>query len=418
MIVIGIDPAKQRVHAHHGPADAHVAVPLPQPVNCLVDLLPLVPPPVIRIQGELLLRGLHQTGAPDADAPHRPGPVIAPLEQGHPNLRHFLAGAGRAGQLLLPAIGAELRVADRDLHHGAAGGQFPHPGTDALCQQQQHQLYIGLVHEIPGRGGAVANGFDVGDVPAALDRGNVPAIGEHMQDDPHFPQPPLQELHRALRQVSDGADPHGPELAAGGRADVQQVLHRQRIDDLFVIVLFDPGDSIRFSVVAAQLGCHLIVCHANAGRDAQLFLDAAADLPGDGHGGAVQAHAPRHVQPALIQAEGLHLVGVVLIDLPGIAADPDVLRHIRRQDHQIRTDLFGLPDGHAGFDPAWLCHIVGGEHDPVPLFLAAADSDRLSPQLRVALDLHGCVKSVDIAVQNIPHQFTPPKKESRTLAYF
>ena len=108
MIVIGIDPAQQRVHAHHSPADAHVAVPLPQPVHRRVDLLPLVPPLVIRIQGELLLRGLHQAGAPDTDAPDRPGPVIAPPEQRHPDLRQFLAGAGRAGQLLLPAIGAEL----------------------------------------------------------------------------------------------------------------------------------------------------------------------------------------------------------------------------------------------------------------------------------------------------------------------
>ena len=217
------------------------------------------------------------------------------------------------GQLLLPAIGAELRIPNRDLHHSTAGGQLPHPGTDALCQQQQHQLHIGLVQEIPGRGDAVANGFDVGDVICPLNRRHIPAIGEHMQDDPHFPQPPLQELHRALRQTPDGTDPHGPELAAGGRADVQQVLHRQGVDDLFIVVSLDPGNCIRFSVVAAQLGCHLIVCHANAGRDAQLFLDAAADLLGDGHWGAVQAHAPRHVQPALIQAEGLHLIGVVLM---------------------------------------------------------------------------------------------------------
>ena len=241
----------------------------------------------------------------------------------------------------------------------------------------------------------------------ALDRRHIPAIGEHMQDAPHFPQPTLQKLHWALCQVSDGADPHGPELPAGGRADVQQVLHRQRVDNSLVVICLNSGDGVRLPVVAAQLCCDLVVGDPDAGRDAQLRFDAIADLLGDGHRGAVQAHAPRHVQPALVQTEWLHLIGVILIDLPGIAADPDVFRHIRRQDHQIRADLSGLPDGHARFDPSWLCHIVGSQDNSVPLLLAAADGNRLSPEFRMPLDFHRCVKGVHIAMQNMAHFYTP-----------
>ena len=49
--------------------------------------------------------------------------------------------------------------------------------------------------------------------------------------------------------------------------------------------------------------------------DAQLELDAVADLLRHRHGGTEQPHAACHVQPVFVQAEGLDLVGVVLVDV-------------------------------------------------------------------------------------------------------
>src|SRR5699024_3888416 len=114
------------------------------------------------------------------------------------------------------------------------------------------------------------------------------------------------------------------------------------------------------------------VRYADAGRNTQFKLDPVTDLPRDGHRISEESYTARHVQPVLVQAEGLYLVGVVLVDLPGYAADTDILVHVRREDHQIGTPLPGLPDGHARFHAIGLGDIICGEHNPVPLLLAAA----------------------------------------------
>ena len=57
---------------------------------------------------------------------------------------------------------------------------------------------------------------------------------------------------------------------AANRNRLEQVLHRQRIDNLLIVVAPDAGDGVRLFVVAAQLGGDLFVRHPNAGGDAQL----------------------------------------------------------------------------------------------------------------------------------------------------
>ena len=231
-----------------------------------------------------------------------------------------------------------------------------------------------------------------------LHRGDIPPLCEHTEDQSHFPKAPLQHILRALRQPADGVDPNGPQFFGGGRPHIEQVLHRQGVDDLLVVILLDPGDGVRLFVVAPQFGGDLVVGHADAGRDAQFRLDPAADLPGDGHGGAVQPHAARHIQPVLIQAKRLHLVGVVLVDLSGIAADANILVHVGGQGNKLGATLFCLPDGHAGFDAVGLGDIIRGEYDAVPLLLAPTHRQRRVPQFRVALHLDAGVEAVHITV--------------------
>ena len=97
--------------------------------------------------------------------------MVIPAEQFQTHLRQLLAGAGGGRQFPLPEHGAQFRVPDIDLHHRAAGCQFPHPGADAFGQQEQHQLYIAFRYQVTGRGGAVADGRDIWNMMRLLYRG-------------------------------------------------------------------------------------------------------------------------------------------------------------------------------------------------------------------------------------------------------
>ena len=92
-----------------------------------------------------------------------------------------------------------------------------------------------------------------------LHRRIVTTVGEHMKDRAHFPQLVCQDIHRTLSKPSYGADADGAQFSAGSRPHIEKVLHRQRIDDLLVIVRLDPGNGIRLLVVAAQLRRDLVV---------------------------------------------------------------------------------------------------------------------------------------------------------------
>jgi hypothetical protein len=122
-------------------------------------------------------------------------------------------------------------------------------------------------------------------------------------------------------------------------------------------------------------------------------IDYVADLPRHSHRGAEQPHAACHVQPVFVQAEGLDLVGVVLVDVPGQSADADILPHIRGEHHQVGTALLRLPDGHPRLNSERLSGVAGREDDAMAVLLAAAHRHGFVPQLRAALHLNGGIES-------------------------
>ena len=126
----------------------------------------------------------------------------------------------------------------------------------------------------------------------------------------------MEELQAGAGQIPDGPHAVPGQLAGGGRADVEQVGDGQGPDHVPVIAFGDDRGGVRFFVVAAQLGEHLVEGHPDGGGELQLPPDTGADLVGDGRAGAEQAHAAADVQPALVQPEGLHPVGVAHVDLP------------------------------------------------------------------------------------------------------
>ena len=206
-------------------------------------------------------------------------------------------------QLPLPEHGAQFRVPDIDLHHRAAGCQFPHPGADAFGQQEQHEFDIFLIFQISGCGCGVAHRLDIGDMIRSLDRGYIQTSCERAEYQTHLAKAALQHILRTFGQPADGADPDGPQFFGGGRPHIEQILHRQGIDNFFVVAFRDLGNGVWLFVVTAQFGGDLVVGNPNAGRDPQLELDPIADLSGDGHGGTIQPHAARHIKPAFIQTK-------------------------------------------------------------------------------------------------------------------
>ena len=57
----------------------------------------------------------------------------------------------------------------------------------------------------------------------------------------------------------------------------------------------------------------------------------------------------------------------------------DILCHVRRQNHQVRAALPGLPNRHSRFDATGFRNIVGRQYDAMAVFLAAADRQWFIP---------------------------------------
>ena len=127
------------------------------------------------------------------------------------------------------------------------------------------------------------------------------------------------------------------------------------------------------------------------------------DLIGDGHRiSTEEMHAAGDIQPALVDAEGLHQVGVLPVDgvdPPGILAVKMVMG---RQQNQGGALLLGLPDGLGGLDAVFLGVLVLGQDDAVAGGGIAADGHRQIQQLRMAQQLHRGEKAVQITVQDHP----------------
>ena len=318
--------------------------------------------------------------------------------------RNLRAGTCRLAQLTLARKAVELAVADIDPHHHAAHSDLSQPQRHALGEQIEHDPHVLVVQKIARRGAAVPHRFDRLHMVARPYRRRVKPQCKGLEREPHLPEPTRKPVFIALGKLSDGIDANAPQLGGRRRSDIEQILHRQRIDDLTVVIGHDACDSVRLFVIRAQLCGDLVVCHANADRDPQLKLHALADLLRNLHRRAEQLPAPRNIQPRLIQAERLDEVGVGIEYLPQHDADPHIFGVIRRHDDKLRAGLFRLPYCLPRLHAALLGRIARGQHDPVPLLLITANGDRPATQLRCALLLYGCVKGVGVHMQYLtPH---------------
>lgn len=126
-------------------------------------------------------------------------------------------------------------------------------------------------------------------------------------------------------------------------------------------------------------------------------------LVGQGPGvAAEEVQGAGDVQPALVDTEGLHQVGVFLIDPVDPVGEVPVLAVVGGEEDQVGALPPGLPDGLGGLDLEGLGGLVLGQDDAVAALRIAAHRHRQMAQLWVVQQLHRGVKAVQIAVKNDP----------------
>ena len=143
-------------------------------------------------------------------------------------------------------------------------------------------------------------------------------------------------------------------------------------------------------------------------RQAQLLLHRPADLLGNLLPVAKEPLAAVDVQPALVQAEGLHLVGEAVVDFLGHAGILQVPLPVGRHQLQTWALAHGLPDGLRRLDAHALCQHVFGQDDAVAALLVPGHSHGHVLVLRREQCLHRGVEVVHVHVQDAVFQKCHP----------
>lgn len=95
-----------------------------------------------------------------------------------------------------------------------------------------------------------------------------------------------------------------------------------------------------------------------------------------------------NVQPAFVDAERLHQIGVLIIDCvdpPGVFV---ISLMVGRQQNQVRAFLPGLPDRFRRLNAVFFCRVILRQDDAVAGGRIAADGGRNVFQLRVGQQFH------------------------------
>ena len=165
----------------------------------------------------------------------------------------------------------------------------------------------------------------------------------------------------------------------------------------------DDGGGIGLAVVTAQLGKDLVEADAHGEGEPQLPPHPRPDRVGDSSGvPAEEVHAAGDIQPALVDTEGLHQVGVLPVDVVHQPGELSIELMVGREEHQVRTLLPCLPNGFRSFDAKALGGFVFRQNDALPACRVAADGHRPFPQVRPGEELHRGVEAVEVTVQDGP----------------
>ena len=253
---------------------------------------------------------------------------------------------GGSRQLTLAGAVPEGGVPDSHLEASGVQAVFPQASGNGVRQHGHTVLDFHTGGEVFREGGAVAHGFDRLRVIAGTDGFPVQAVGVLIQLCAQLAHQGLRHLRPAGGQLPDGVYAVLMQQLPGGTAHIQQIAHRQGPDDALPVFPGDHRGGVRLLVVAAQLGKDLVEADAHGEGQPQFFLNAppkrVRQCPGVA---AEQMEGVGDIQPALVDAEGLHQVGVFVIDGVDFFGIYPVQIVMGRQQHQVRAFFLSLPDG-------------------------------------------------------------------------
>ena len=206
-----------------------------------------------------------------------------------------------------------------------------------------------------------------------------------------------------MGQISDGVDAQGLELPGEFAPHIEQIAHRHGPDQGGHGFRGKTGGGVGLLVVAAQLGKHLAEGHPHRHRDAQLRPDPGPDLVRRGFGiHPQQMEGAGQIQIALVDAGGLHQVGVVQKDLIHGPGDPGVGVPVGGDQHQSRAFAPGLPDGLCGLNPFHLGQLILGQNDTVAALRVPGHRHGHLLQLRPQQTFAGGKEIVAVHVEDDP----------------
>ena len=296
--------------------------------------------------------------------------------------------ARRARKRGLATVACKVsRVAHADRHGKRAQPRLAQPLRHRFGQKVHERLRVLGTVDIMRAGQPVADALDRTPSPAAdgvrgRNRRRILAAGERAQHKAHLPETAAQKLRRGARELADAVDARRVQLGARGRPHVQKVAHRRVPDEPPVVLRRDGGDRVGLAQVAAEFREHLVPRHADGHRAAQLRFDAPADLGRHAQGVAARKRKrPGEVEPALVEAERLHEVGVLAVDAPRQLRVAPVHVVARRHRHEPRALRARLPQRLARFHAGLLRTRALREHDAMARLLAPAHHERHAAQL-------------------------------------
>ena len=181
---------------------------------------------------------------------------------------------------------------------------------------------------------------------------------------------------------ADGVDAHSGEPFRGRAADKHHIPRGERPENRLIVFARDAGGCVRLFIIAAQLCEDFVERNADGDRDANLLSDSSAQLVCNLLSGTKLVLRARDVQPRLVDAERLHKVGILPVDLVDLVGNLLVEIVMRHDERELRALLLRLPNGLRGLYAVLLCEFVFREDDAVPALRVAADRHRHEFQLR------------------------------------
>ena len=226
------------------------------------------------------------------------------------------------------------------------------------------------------------------------------AVGIFPQLPSQLAQPQFQQIGVGHGQLPDGAHPQTGQCPLGGSAHIQQIAHRLGPHHPHHILPGNHRGGVRFFVVRAQFGKDFIEGYPHRDGQAGLLPHFLPQTVGNGPAITEQSYAAGDIQPAFINAKGLHLLGVTGVDGVDDLGPVGIFLMMGRHQHQIGALLFGLPDGLGGFHSKALCQLIFCQNDTMAALRVAADRHGNRLQFGALELLHRSIKAVAVTMQN------------------